>query len=126
MRLTEVELSGALSSSAHCLADGSSASPRVQGVIRSVPHGWLLDITLFLQVEWSGAASSQYLTTLLRAAPLPIAQEGIAIKIRDELAWQPYMDTSVRLMERFGIQVLHLKSGNLFSDSEAGHYVKIM
>ena len=58
-----------------------------------------------LQVELSGAVSSQYLTALLMAAPLATGQEGITIRIRDELVSQPYVDMTVRLMERFGIQV---------------------
>lgn len=56
------------------------------------------------QVELSGAVSSQYLTALLMAAPLATGAEGITIKIRDELVSQPYVDMTVRLMERFGIQ----------------------
>ena len=58
-----------------------------------------------LQVELSGAVSSQYLTALLMAAPLATGEEGITIRIRDELVSQPYVDMTVRLMERFGIQV---------------------
>ena len=59
-----------------------------------------------LQVELSGAVSSQYLTALLMAAPLATGKEGITIRIRDELVSQPYVDMTVHLMERFGIQVL--------------------
>ena len=61
--------------------------------------------SLIFQVELSGAVSSQYLTALLMAAPLATGEEGITIKIRDELVSQPYVDMTVRLMERFGIQV---------------------
>lgn len=49
--------------------------------------------------------SSQYLTALLMAAPLAKGPEGITIKIRDELVSQPYVDMTVRLMERFGVTV---------------------
>ena len=49
--------------------------------------------------------SSQYLTALLMAAPLATGNEGITIKIRDELVSQPYVDMTVRLMERFGVMV---------------------
>ena len=49
--------------------------------------------------------SSQYLTALLMAAPLATGSEGITIKIRDELVSQPYVDMTVRLMERFGVRV---------------------
>ena len=50
--------------------------------------------------------SSQYLTALLMAAPLATGAEGITIRITDELVSQPYVDMTVRLMERFGVQVL--------------------
>ncbi|EIE23113.1 3-phosphoshikimate 1-carboxyvinyltransferase [Coccomyxa subellipsoidea C-169] len=59
-------------------------------------------------VELSGAVSSQYLTALLMAAPLAKGSEGITIKIRDELVSQPYVDMTVRLMERFGVKVERL------------------
>lgn len=55
-------------------------------------------------MELSGAVSSQYLTALLMAAPLATGQEGITIRIKDELVSQPYVDMTIRLMERFGIQ----------------------
>ena len=60
---------------------------------------------MIVQVELSGAVSSQYLTALLMAAPLATGEEGITIKIRDELVSQPYVGMTVRIMERFGIQV---------------------
>ncbi len=49
--------------------------------------------------------SSQYLTALLMAAPLAQGAEGITIKIRDELVSQPYVDMTIRMMERFGVKV---------------------
>ena len=49
--------------------------------------------------------SSQYLTALLMAAPLALGSEGIEIKIKDELISQPYVDMTVKLMERFGVKV---------------------
>ena len=76
-------------------------------MIRGYPQHWLLDVAAPPQVELSGAVSSQYLTALLMAAPLATGKEGITIQIRDELVSQPYVDMTVRLMERFGIQVLH-------------------
>ncbi|EIE21051.1 3-phosphoshikimate 1-carboxyvinyltransferase [Coccomyxa subellipsoidea C-169] len=56
-------------------------------------------------VELSGAVSSQYLTALLMAAPLAKGEEGVTIKISDELVSQPYVDMTIRLMERFGVKV---------------------
>jgi 3-phosphoshikimate 1-carboxyvinyltransferase len=49
--------------------------------------------------------SSQYLTALLMAAPLAKGTEGVNIKITDELVSQPYVDMTIRLMERFGVKV---------------------
>ena len=57
------------------------------------------------QVNLSGSVSSQYLTALLMAAPLATGDGGIEIRITDELVSQPYVDMTVRLMERFGVQV---------------------
>ena len=71
------------------------------------------------QVELSGAVSSQYLTALLMAAPLAKGSEGITIKIRDELVSQPYVDMTVRLMERFGVKV----SSALHARHDFGHVV---
>ena len=58
-----------------------------------------------MQVELSGSVSSQYLTALLMAAPLATGPSGIDIRITDELVSQPYVDMTVRLMERFGVMV---------------------
>jgi len=58
-----------------------------------------------MQVELSGSVSSQYLTALLMAAPLATGEAGVDIRITDELVSQPYVDMTVRLMERFGVKV---------------------
>ncbi|BBN13515.1 3-phosphoshikimate 1-carboxyvinyltransferase [Marchantia polymorpha subsp. ruderalis] len=54
-------------------------------------------------VRLSGAVSSQYLTALLMAAPL--AREDIEIVMVDELVSKPYVDMTLKLMERFGVKV---------------------
>ena len=59
------------------------------------------------QVTMSGSVSSQYLTALLMAAPLATGGGGIEITITDELVSQPYVDMTIRLMERFGVQAGH-------------------
>lgn len=59
-------------------------------------------------MELSGSVSSQYLTALLMAAPLAMGDGGIEIRIKDELVSQPYVDMTVRLMERFGVKVRDL------------------
>lgn len=74
------------------------------------------------KVELSGKVSSQYLTALLMAAPLATSGAGVEIKIRDELISQPYVDMTVRLMERFGVEVnrldglqhLHIPAGQTY------------
>uniref|UniRef100_A0A383V5Z1 3-phosphoshikimate 1-carboxyvinyltransferase n=1 Tax=Tetradesmus obliquus TaxID=3088 RepID=A0A383V5Z1_TETOB len=60
------------------------------------------------KVQLSGSVSSQYLTALLMAAPLATGSEGIEIVITDELVSQPYVDMTVKLMERFGVVVQQL------------------
>ena len=84
---------------------------------------------LLWQVYLSGSVSSQFLTALLMAAPLSTSKEGIEIIIKvqwhtahdivslchvqhcidvplqDELVSQPYVDMTVKLMERFGVKV---------------------
>lgn len=60
------------------------------------------------RVELSGKVSSQYLTALLMAAPLATGTEGVEIVIIDELVSQPYVDMTVKLMERFGVKVNRL------------------
>lgn len=65
-------------------------------------------------VRLSGGVSSQYLTALLMALPLaaPSADGGSAgsteVVIVDELISQPYVDMTLRLMERFGVKVERL------------------
>jgi 3-phosphoshikimate 1-carboxyvinyltransferase len=65
-----------------------------------------------LQVEISGSVSSQYLTALLMAAPLATGDGGVEIRITDELVSQPYVDMTVRLMERFGVKVRRITGNN--------------
>lgn len=70
--------------------------PPVRVVAQGLPSG---------RVEISGSVSSQYLTALLMAAPLATGSEGVEIVITDELVSQPYVDMTVKLMERFGVIV---------------------
>lgn len=73
------------------------------------------------QVELSGAVSSQYLTALLMAAPLATGPEGVHIRIKDELVSQPYVDMTVRLMERFGVTVRACLTKGTSAASTAAH-----
>ena len=51
----------------------------------------------------SGAISSQYLSALLMAAPY--ARTDVILNITDTLVSQPYVEMTLRLIERFGVQV---------------------
>lgn len=57
------------------------------------------------QVKLSGAISSQYLTALLMAAPL--ANGDVKVEIVDKLVSVPYVDMTLKLMDRFGVKVKH-------------------
>ncbi|TAL57104.1 3-phosphoshikimate 1-carboxyvinyltransferase [Pandoraea sp.] len=53
-----------------------------------------------------GDVSSQFLTALLMAAPLLRASgDGVEILVDGELISKPYIDITLRLMSRFGVQV---------------------
>ncbi len=51
----------------------------------------------------SGATSSQFLSALLLAAPL--AQAPVTIEIADRLVSEPYVEMTLALMARYGVQV---------------------
>lgn len=55
------------------------------------------------KVSLSGAISSQYLTALLMAAPLSLGD--IEIEMLDKLVSVPYVDMTLKIMERFGVSV---------------------
>ncbi|KAK4353991.1 hypothetical protein RND71_026185 [Anisodus tanguticus] len=57
------------------------------------------------KVKLSGSISSQYLTALLMAAPLALGD--VEIEIIDKLISVPYVEMTLKLMERFGISVEH-------------------
>lgn len=68
------------------------------------------------EVSIDGSISSQFLTAILMAAPL--AQQDLTIKITGELVSKPYIDITLHIMRRFGVevenqdyQVFHVKGG---------------
>ncbi|CAJ1949792.1 unnamed protein product [Sphenostylis stenocarpa] len=61
------------------------------------------------KVKIPGSVTSQYLTALLMAAPL--AHGNVEIEITNKLISAPFVDMTVKMMERFGVSVEH--SGNL-------------
>lgn len=64
------------------------------------------------QVKLSGSISSQYLTALLMAAPL--THGVVEIEIIDKLISVPYVEMTLKLMKRFGVDVEHNDSWDRF------------
>jgi 3-phosphoshikimate 1-carboxyvinyltransferase len=52
-----------------------------------------------------GDVSSQFLTALLLALPLVTQDRAVTIEVEGELISKPYIDITLRLLERFGIAV---------------------
>lgn len=57
------------------------------------------------KVKLSGKISSQYLTALLMAAPLALGD--VELEIIDKLISVPYVEMTLKLMERYGVYVDH-------------------
>lgn len=53
-------------------------------------------------IRISGSTSSQFITALLMAAPLA---GGLTIHVEGDLISKPYVDMTIRLMQRFGVEV---------------------
>ncbi|KAK2379278.1 RNA 3'-terminal phosphate cyclase/enolpyruvate transferase, alpha/beta [Trifolium repens] len=64
------------------------------------------------KVKLSGSISSQYLTALLMAAPLALGD--VEIEIVDKLISVPYVEMTLKLMERFGVFVEHSANWDKF------------
>ena len=66
--------------------------------------------TLSDVVRVQGSVSSQFLTAVLMAAPLAVAQTGrtVTIEVVGELISRPYIELTLNLMARFGVQVERL------------------
>ncbi|XP_031269753.1 3-phosphoshikimate 1-carboxyvinyltransferase 2 [Pistacia vera] len=64
------------------------------------------------KVKLSGKISSQYLTALLMAAPLALGD--VEVEIIDKLISIPYVEMTLKLMERFGVTVEHSDSWDQF------------
>ena len=62
------------------------------------------DIQINDVVKVRGDVSSQFLTALLMALPL-VAQEPVRIEVIGELISRPYIDITLKLMARFGVNV---------------------
>ena len=57
------------------------------------------------EVSISGSLSSQFLTALLMAAPL--AKSSVDIKVTGDLVSKPYINITLELMKRFGVNVIN-------------------
>ena len=75
------------------------------------------------EVSIDGAISSQFLTALLMAAPM--SQHDMKIKIIGELVSKPYIDITLDMMKKFGVEVSHenykyftIKSGQKYKAVE--------
>ena len=56
----------------------------------------------------SGSVSSQYITAILLIAPVI---GGIALTIEGEIMSRPYIDMTLALMNRYGVNVIHVPAG---------------
>lgn len=54
-------------------------------------------------MEIKGNVSSQFITGLIMAAPL--AQHDITVKVRGQIVSRPYIDITLSMMKRFGVEV---------------------
>nr|HET7860271.1 bifunctional 3-phosphoshikimate 1-carboxyvinyltransferase/cytidylate kinase [Caldimonas sp.] len=69
--------------------------------IRAAPAALALDRPIVV----GGEVSSQFLTALLLALPLRAGAAGATVEVAGELISKPYVDITLRLLERFGVAV---------------------
>ncbi|KAF1046119.1 bifunctional 3-phosphoshikimate 1-carboxyvinyltransferase/cytidylate kinase [Xylophilus sp.] len=62
-------------------------------------------LQLYTPIRIRGDVSSQFLTGLLQALPLAAAAQDAVIEVEGPLISQPYIDITLRLLARFGIDV---------------------
>ena len=72
----------------------NSGCPPVEIIANGLPGG---------VTKLSGAISSQYLSAILLTSPY--AQTPVEIRIKDQLVSIPYVEMTIRLMNRFGVNV---------------------
>ncbi len=59
------------------------------------------------RIQVQGGTSSQFLTALLMMAPLIARAQPITLEVVGELISQPYIEITLNMMARFGVQVRH-------------------
>ena len=64
-----------------------------------------LPLALDRPVTVRGNVSSQFLTALLMALPLRAGTNGAVVEVEGELISKPYVDITLKLLERFGVAV---------------------
>ena len=69
-----------------------------------------------------GNVSSQFLTALLMAAPLMAKQHAVTIEVIGELISKPYIEITLKLMQRFGVDVAR-DGWRAFTVAAGQHYV---
>lgn len=62
-------------------------------------------LNLATPIRVRGNVSSQFVTALLLALPLVAQQQDIVIEVEGELISKPYIEITLKLLSRFGIQV---------------------
>ncbi len=62
-------------------------------------------LALDAPIRVRGDVSSQFLTALLLALPLAAETQDIVIEVQGELISKPYVEITLKLLERFGVQV---------------------
>lgn len=68
-----------------------------------------------------GNVSSQFLTALLMAAPLMARTHAVTIEVVGELISKPYIEITLNLMRRFGVEV-HRHGWQAFTVNAGQHY----
>jgi 3-phosphoshikimate 1-carboxyvinyltransferase len=74
------------------------------------------------RMQVRGNVSSQFLTALLLAAPLMAKNHAVSIEVIGELISKPYIEITLNLMRRFGVEV-ERDSWGLFTVQAGQHYV---
>ena len=74
------------------------------------------------RMQVRGNVSSQFLTALLMAAPLMAREHDVTIDVVGELISKPYIEITLKLMQRFGVEVVR-DEWKSFTVKTGQHYV---
>jgi 3-phosphoshikimate 1-carboxyvinyltransferase len=72
-----------------------------------IGNGQVLAMSLDRPIQVRGDVSSQFLTALLMALPLAATSRPIEIEVLGELISRPYIEITLNLLRRFGVDVAH-------------------